>query len=679
MPKQYIILIILFIVQIVSTAQPASIDSLLSPDEHAWLRNNKDKIRFAPNPSWPPADFIDNDGTHKGIVADYIRVFEQKLGITFQKAIFKNWPGVIDGLKNNEADFVGGIHKTNERLQYLNITDPFLVLPTGIVINAMHSDKFTEKDIAHMRLACPKKYASTLYIKNIYPKAQIIESEDDFSSLLLVSFGNADGAVIDLITASYLVDKYGVLNLKLLKTLDFKWEIGIGVTKNHPELYSILNKTLNSISTEEREAIYKKWVDIKMMHSQSFFEKHQMLIFYILIVFIVIILLVISINRTLNRKVKERTFELKNLINKLIKNEEKYRLLVENQSDLIIKLDMNGRFMFVSNSFCKVFGKTEDELLNQTFDPLVHPDDVQYTYKMINSVKNPPHIIILEIRVNTIMGLRWYEWTGKALFNSNNQVIGLISTGRDITDKKEFETELIKAKEQAEESDRLKTAFLANMSHEIRTPLNSIMGFASLLPDETDKDLINQYSNIIYLNSDFLVHIIDDIVLYSQLQAKSFGITPQKINACRLFNDIEQLYNLPKYQDKISFNFDNTIDCKITLYTDYEKLKQIFSNLIGNALKYTFYGLVTVGAYIENNNIVFYIKDTGIGIPENETHRVFERFFRGSNTFKETIPGTGLGLSIVKELIDLLGGKIWFETEEEKGSTFFFSLKYFEE
>jgi signal transduction histidine kinase len=250
----------------------------------------------------------------------------------------------------------------------------------------------------------------------------------------------------------------------------------------------------------------------------------------------------------------------------------------------------------------------------------------------------------------------------------------LIMLWRNIRIKRKNEKQLIIAKEQAEESDRIKTAFLQNMSHEIRTPMNSIMGFASLLPDETDKDTLANFSNIIYRNAEQLVHVIDDIVLYSQLQNKQFTFIPKQFEAIKLIDDIKQSFNLPEYQQCVELKSEFLSNDSISIFSDYEKIRQVFTNLISNAFKYTEQGFVTFGLTIKDNQVLFFVKDTGVGIPDIECEHIFDRFYRASNVKYGTIGGTGLGLSIVKELLEILGGNIWVESEEGKGSTFYFSI-----
>ena len=260
------------------------------------------------------------------------------------------------------------------------------------------------------------------------------------------------------------------------------------------------------------------------------------------------------------------------------------------------------------------------------------------------------------------------------LFDSDGQVTGLVGIGRDTTEQKKLETDLIAAKEKAEENDRLKSAFLANMSHEIRTPLNSIMGFASLLPEEDSKETIDQYSQIIVQNSEQLVSLIDGIVFYSKLQTGLYSLQETSFKAGELVNDIILSFNLPIYQQETILKQNCLIDMETRITADYDKVRQVITNLISNAFKYTPKGEIIIGCDRVNENIEFYIQDTGIGIQPKDIDHIFERFYRGSNIDESKTRGTGLGLSIVKELVELLGGKLRVESTIGKGSKFSFTI-----
>jgi len=272
--------------------------------------------------------------------------------------------------------------------------------------------------------------------------------------------------------------------------------------------------------------------------------------------------------------------------------------------------------------------------------------------------------------------LFWESATISPITNAIGEITHYLAIREDISGRKKMENELIRAKEKAEESDRLKSSFLANLSHEIRTPMNSIMGFASLLPEEESSVLIQQYANIIVRNSEQLVHIIDDIVLYSRLQTKMIPFTPSRFTVGELFTDLVQSFRLPEYQNNgIELMIDPLCDPNQEVISDYEKLRQIFTNLISNAFKYTCKGFITLGYVDGITHGIFSVEDTGMGIPEQEKEKIFDRFYRGSNVNTGRISGTGLGLSIVKELASLLGGNIGVESQPGKGSTFRVTLK----
>ena len=266
-------------------------------------------------------------------------------------------------------------------------------------------------------------------------------------------------------------------------------------------------------------------------------------------------------------------------------------------------------------------------------------------------------------------------------YKSTNQKLQVLVEQLEIKNAEHvlIEKELIKAKEMAEESDNLKSSFLANMSHEIRTPMNSIMGFASLLPDEESKDLLTNYAQIIVRNSEQLVNIIDDIVLYSRLQTKLVSFRPTSFNASDLLADIEQSFNLPEFKQRSVTLVVSFPEKSAYLTTDYEKLRQILTNLISNSFKYTPQGTITVTYTLLDKRVRFQVSDTGMGISKKELDKVFDRFFRGANVSNSSIQGTGLGLSIVKELVELIQGRIWVESKPEQKehdwvTSFFFEI-----
>jgi signal transduction histidine kinase len=262
--------------------------------------------------------------------------------------------------------------------------------------------------------------------------------------------------------------------------------------------------------------------------------------------------------------------------------------------------------------------------------------------------------------------------------DENKNPIALIGVAIDITELKKNAEELIAAKEKAEENDRLKTAFLHNISHEVRTPMNSIVGFSDLLADpDTLPEERKHYTEIIIQNSNQLLSIINDIVNIATIEAgqERAIINPVNINSiCNLV--YEQFLHKAKNKN-IILVFNNYLpSVESDVMTDGTKLTQILTNLINNALKFTENGYIELGYSVEGDNLKFFVKDTGIGIPPEKHEEIFKRFSQLNLAKNYQYGGSGLGLSISKAYVELLGGKIWIHSSPGKGSTFYFTIPY---
>lgn len=358
-------------------------------------------------------------------------------------------------------------------------------------------------------------------------------------------------------------------------------------------------------------------------------------------------------------------------LSKLEESEKTFRLLFENHT--AVKLLVNpadGVIHKANKAAGKFYGLSVEQLEGVNISQLNVKSNKDVFQIIEDKISNNQNSFELEQQLANNQ-LRHVEVFFNLIEDKGEKLLHLII--QDISDKKRIHNELILAKERAEESDRLKTAFLANMSHEIRTPLNAIMGFSSLLPDEESKEDIVRFSNIIVNNSEYLVHLIDDIMLYSKLQSRLEVFYPSKFEVGKLFDDIINVFELNRQETRVPLKVKFGVDKSSVIYSDYNKLKQLLMNYISNAFKYTTEGDVWLGVEPQNDNILFYVSDSGIGFPTGENLKIFDRFYRADNV-PGTSGGTGLGLSIVVELAELLDGKAWAENNEEVGSTFYFLL-----
>jgi len=257
--------------------------------------------------------------------------------------------------------------------------------------------------------------------------------------------------------------------------------------------------------------------------------------------------------------------------------------------------------------------------------------------------------------------------------NNNPFTLAIV---RDITDRKQTEKELISAKEKAEESDRLKSAFLANMSHEVRTPLNSIIGFSELLADpDFEQEQKREFIDHIVTNGNQLLTIISDIMDISKMESGEITIRKTQIKTQKFVSSVIDQYTFQAEAKKLELKLilPDTKE-ETALFADEDRLSQIFNNLVGNALKFTAKGTIEIGYYPNGEMVEFYVRDTGIGITAEYQDKIFDRFRQVEDAKTRTYGGNGLGLAISKNLVELMGGKIWVKSIPGKGSTFYFTI-----
>ena len=357
--------------------------------------------------------------------------------------------------------------------------------------------------------------------------------------------------------------------------------------------------------------------------------------------------------------------------------EERIRLLaysLESISECVSITDNNDQIIYINKSFLNTYGYSSEELIGQ-HTRILRSSDMAFEH-------------VRDILPITFEG----GWRGEimnrkkdgTLFpillstsiikDEKDNPIALIGVATDISDMRKARAELIAAKEQAVESNQLKTAFLNNMSHEIRTPMNHIMGFSSLMSEAkgVEKD---QYAEIILSSSNQLLSLIENVILLSRLQSEKTEINKHAFDPQELIESLSNLFKSDCKDNKVTLEVKKPAEnIHQSIYTDQEKIKQILIILTANAVKYTKNGFIEIGYEIIEEKINFHIKDSGIGIPLKEHKKIFDSFYRGEQAISLAIGGTGLGLSIAKELVKSLDGSIWLESQPGNGSIFYFSI-----
>ena len=366
-------------------------------------------------------------------------------------------------------------------------------------------------------------------------------------------------------------------------------------------------------------------------------------------------------------------------IDNLLESENKYKAVVENAGDGIIIGNKQGEIIEANNAFYTMTGYNKEEIINKHISFLFTSDSIEYKPLRFDLV-NMGHTVIYE---RTIVGKNGemipVEMNSKK--PSDNYYLSVI---RDLRERKKAEEDLRKsnkelreAKERAEESDRLKSSFLTNMSHEIRTPMNGIIGFAELIKNQTlTPELREDYINVILSSGQQLMNIINDVLEISKIETGHIKVESVPFDILSLLKEIVSFFKPVAERGHNELTI-NTSRCNLALLSgDPAKIQQVLTNLINNSLKFTENGKVEVGIITRSVEIIFYVKDTGIGIPEQYINSIFDRFTQAQHDGINKQKGTGLGLSICKKLVKIMDGDIWVESEVGKGSTFYFEIPF---
>lgn len=379
----------------------------------------------------------------------------------------------------------------------------------------------------------------------------------------------------------------------------------------------------------------------------------------------------------------------------MVKLKELERRLVnvlESGNIVSLLLDVDGRVRYCNHYLSQITGFSKDEIINQNWFKKFLPDSdrINVYQNFTDNITNKQINKNIENEILTKDGhVLYISWVNSIFFSEHGVIEGVASIGVNITERKRYEimlerkneeyqkinNKLEKAKQKAEESERLKSAFLANLSHEIRTPMNGILGFADLLRNpDLSVDKQHQYIQIIEKSGQRMLNLINDIIEISKIETGMVTIhqTPMKVSevleyVCDFFK--------PEIEEKgLQFNLSCKISKELIILTDRDKVLSILTNLLKNAIKFTQKGSIELHCQIENNNLNCTVKDTGIGIPDDKQKVIFERFIQADPEDKMARQGAGLGLAISKAFVEMLGGNIGVTSKEGKGSVFNFTI-----
>jgi PAS domain S-box-containing protein len=409
----------------------------------------------------------------------------------------------------------------------------------------------------------------------------------------------------------------------------------------------------------------------------------------------------------LEDNVRERTVKLDNSRSALLymlKDIEKARKklssakeytdnIIRSMIETLIVMDTKGVIQKVNKSTSDLLGYSEAELIGKHISYIFPEKGKNAINKLIVDFLEKNIITNIERTYLTKDGIEIpVIFSGSVMKEADNMIQGIVCVASDITIRKKHEKEvqdqnkkieqtnieLIEALHKAEESDKLKTAFLQNMSHEIRTPLNGIVGFSQLLSSKNYPEANKlEIAKLVERSSFRLIELVNNILDIAKIETGQVNINSTAFNLNGFMRELKDFFELFVKEKKLTLDYQNSLeDDECIIFLDKEKLHQIMVNLINNSIKFTNEGGVIFGYTIQKNLIEFFVRDTGVGIPEEMQERVFDRFTQADVALTRNYEGSGLGLSICKGLTELLGGKMWLKSAMGKETTFYFTVPY---
>lgn len=425
------------------------------------------------------------------------------------------------------------------------------------------------------------------------------------------------------------------------------------------------------------KADFYKWSNIELYSVSSWVTSSTTFCFLSLV-------FIVAIGRMIGGL--SNTFSKLQLANEdLEKFENRFSTVVENANDIVFEVDATTyNFSYVSSTCKTLLGYEKDEVVGSSFKEFLHEEYVlTATQLLLESLQQGTIHDDVEYKVLHKDGTwRWHLTKGGPLRDTQGRIIGFVGISRDVTERKEIEEELLRAKNAADAATRAKSEFLANMSHEIRTPLNGVMGMLQLMQMTGLDQEQEEYADTAIESCKRLVRLLTDILDISRIEARMLSISYAPMDVAEVLSQTSGLFSPIAREGGVELRVLVDPGIPGRVFGDAARLQQVLSNLVGNALKFTHAGSVSVGAAglspLRDGQcrILFSVADTGIGIPDEKLGSLFQPFTQVSEGFTRNYQGAGLGLSICKRLVDLMGGNISVVSESGVGTTVYFSLHF---
>ncbi|MGR5000327.1 ATP-binding protein [Vibrio celticus] len=636
----------------------------LSQNERQWIKSHP-VLKIGIDPNSLPYEAVSSKGEYIGMIDDYLQLIEQKTGLRLEHVDVGSWQETRRLVDHRKVHLVSAAVENRSLSESVKAGKPLFSSRLAIA-SRRDVNSLVLEEAAGWKIGILEGGANTGAIVDSYPEINwaMVSSTND--GLELVESGEFDAMIDTVDVLTYLIDSFGYRGIGIIGRLDFFLSPTLHVIKSEPLLLSIVNKAIGSISAEEHQKISAKWAAPKAIERVDY-----QLVYTISVFSLVILLLIIFWNRKLAKQIsiaKEATEALEKAQNQL------YNML--NSSPIAASVVFEEEVRYANDTAKRLFG-VEDQALSSIdvaaiHDSLTVRDDVHKELDLNGKVENR------ELVLRKSDGTRFVALVSYYLFEIDGEVATLF-WAFDISEMKRLNEQLEEEKQRADLASQAKSEFLANMSHEIRTPMNAIIGLSYLAIGEISNPVARNYIEKVHRSGHSLLGIINDILDFSKIEAGQLVIDNVPFDPVTTFKDVIELMESKAAEKQLNLSMVIDSELDTPLQGDPLRLFQVILNLVGNAIKFTEKGSVALTVeHVDSNDSSLTMKvsvmDTGIGISDENRHKLFEAFSQADTTTTRRFGGTGLGLNISQKLVHAMGSQISVESVYGQGSEFSFVL-----
>lgn len=648
---------------------------ILTPQEQRWMERNPHPVLVV-DQALAPVSFFDAQGNFRGITADLMDLIHARTGLDFEVRPKASLGEMFDEVKSGKAKAIAALTPTMGREEWLEFTRPYMT--ASFVVVAGKTDWFHSlADLRGRRVAVTKDSALESFMREHHPDVDLVpvkSSVDDFS---MISEGKVDAGIHLLSSASYLIPRY-YQGLHVIAALDREpGRFSIAVSQAAPELLSILNKAILAISPDEMANIVSRW-SASAEAPDSIWEGYRSQILQLIWGGLLSLCAVLLWNWRLQVKVRRRRLSEKELNYRL----EFKRAMIDGIPHPIAVRDRKGRLLTCNRALLDVMETTREavqgsRVVDCDWLPPSEAAALHDEYLRIMDQGIP----LASDRVLQLRGrmLEVYHWA-TPYRGTNGEVRGMVCGWIDVTERERLHHQLQAAKDLAEEANRAKSTFLATMSHEIRTPMNAVIGMLELALTRAGQGHWDREPvEVAYESAKSLLLLIGDILDVAKIESGRLTLMPERAQLRELVESVARVFDGLARQKGLELKLGIEAEAACDVFIDPLRFKQVLSNLVSNAIKFTDKGQVWIrisGKHLPGDRIALdlVVEDSGIGISASDQAQLFEPFSQVARNSHASRGGTGLGLTICRKLAAMMGGTVCLESQPGSGTRVAVSL-----